>query len=422
MTNISLDSADAAARKQCEDGSSFFVFLNYYRWLNWGLAVVLLIAKVAPPTPIAVTISVYLSVFIYNAVFTWRSRDIEKMLQKYPALIAVDILFCFSIVFVYGWRSPFTAYGFSPVMMAGFVFGMRGAFTVAALCAAGYGLSVTMRGPTLARIIAMDMLDQELFQVFDYFLVAIFFSYPASLAKKLRKSNKELVAAQDEIERLVLAKERRRLAGDIHDSAIQSLHGANMLLGVAIKESRGHAPEMVQHLDLVKEALNQTLAEIGTAVDDLFDDRLDERSFCCIAQKAMSSFKRKHQIESRFCATGCEIKLSSENKKALYLIIQEALSNVAKHSGARFVDININYGVDELTLAIKDDGCGFDVTDATRRGHGLDMLSMRARELGGTVKIDSNTGRGTAIVVTAPIPGEHCRACRDGHYFLAVKP
>jgi len=405
MTNKSINGAAAAVKKQWMDGGSFFVFLNSYRWLNWVLAVVLLVAKVAPPTPIAITISVYSIVFIYNAVFTWRSRDIERILKRYPALIAVDIVFCFAIVFVYGWRSPFTAYGFSPVMIAGFLFGMGGAFGAAALCAAGYGLSVMLRGPALARIVSMGLLDQELFQGFDYFLVAIFFSYPASLAKKLRQSNTELVGAQAEIERLTLAKERRRLAGDIHDSVIQSLHSANLLLSGSIKESLQSAPKVSKRLTLAKEALDQALTEIGLAVDDLFEDKLGARSFCQLAREAVEAVEDKHKIAARFCARGREVPCSGEAKKALCLIVQEALSNTVKHSGAGTVDLNIDFSPEGVTLCIGDDGHGFDTGGAGSDGHGLDMISARARELGGASTVDSAAGRGTVLTIVVPTSG-----------------
>jgi len=383
------------------DFGGFFVFLNSYRWLNWVLAVVLLVAKVAPPTPAAVTITVYSLVFIYNFLFTWRSRDIEKILRRYPALIAVDVLFCFAIVLAYGWRSPFTAYGFSPVMMAGFLFGVEGGFVAAAVCGAGYALSVALKGPAWAKIVQMGLLDQELFQVFDYFLVAIFFSYPASLAEKLRRSNNELIAAQAEVERLTLAKERERLAGDIHDSVTQSLLSIDMLLGDSIKAVRGDE-QMSKRLGLAKEAAQKARDEIRSAIDDLFDDRYSSKTLCELAEHALTLAKQNHDLAGELILGGEESSLGLEAKKALFLILSEALSNCIKHARAARVDVSLDFKACGLTMEIVDDGEGFSDAEA-KRGYGLRMISHRAEALNGACEIVSELGLGTRVTVTIPL-------------------
>lgn len=394
------DDVGAPKNKRIDFGS-FFVFLNSYRWLNWVLAIVLLVAKVTPPTPVAVTIAVYSIVFVYNFIFTWRSRDIEKMLRRYPVLISVDILFCFVIVFVYGWRSPFTAYGFSPVMMAGFLLGVEGGFVAAAVCGAGYALSVALKGPAWAKVVQMGLLDQELFQVFDYFLVAIFFSYPASLAEKLRRSNNELVAAQAEVERLTLAKERERLAGDIHDSVTQSLLSIDMLLGDSIKAVKDDE-QMSKRLGLAKEAAQKARDEIRSAIDDLFDDRYSSKTLWELAERALTRVKQNHNLVGELILGGEEANLDPEAKKALFLILSEALSNCIKYARAARVDISLDFKAGVFTMEIVDDGEGFSDVEA-KRGYGLRMISHRAEELKGACEIVSGLGQGTRVTVTIPL-------------------
>ena len=363
----------------------------------------MLVAKVTPPTPAAVTIAVYSIVFIYNFIFTWRSRDIEKILRRWPALISVDVLFCFAIVLVYGYRSPFTAYGFSPVMMAGFLLGMEGALVVAAICAAGYALSVTLNGPAWAKIVKDGLLDQELFQVFDYFLVAIFFSYPASLAEKLRRSNVELISAQAKVEQLTLTKERRRLAGDIHDSVTQSLLAVGMILADAGKAC-SEDEQLSRRLGLAREATAKALDEIRLSIDDLFEDHYASQPLVELAGTAVDSLRRNHDIQATFVARDSDVELQPETKKALCLILQEALSNAIKHSRAERVDVSLIVEPTLITLEIVDDGDGF-LADKVDRGYGLKMMSHRAEGLLGKCHISSELGKGTSIIATIPVSG-----------------
>lgn len=387
------------------EGGTFFVFLNSYRWLNWVLAVVLLVAKVTPPTPVAVTITVYSLVFIYNFIFTWRSRDIERLLRRWPALISIDIIFCFAIVLVYGWRSPFTAYGFSPVMMVGFILGIKGGFFVAAVCAAGYALSVITRGPAWDRIVSMGMLDQELFQCFDYFLVAIFFSYPASLAEKLRRTNAELVAAQAKVERLILTKERERLAGDFHDSVTQSLLAVGMILTDASR-ARLEDKQLSKRLALAREANAKALEEIRLSIDDLFEDHYAAQPLAELAGSAVNDLRQSHNIQATFVAPESDGDIDPETKKAFCLILQESLSNAAKHAHAGRVDVSLVVGPTSINLKVVDDGEGFSV-DGVDRGYGLKMMAQRAEGLRGKCHIFSEPGKGTTVIATVPAGGKN---------------
>jgi signal transduction histidine kinase len=87
----------------------------------------------------------------------------------------------------------------------------------------------------------------------------------------------------------------------------------------------------------------------------------------------------------------------------LFRVVQEALQNAVKHSGAREISVRLSGGDEGLTLTIADDGTGFDVEPAM--GSGLGLISMRERleAIGGTLKIHSAPTKGTRIVVCAPL-------------------
>jgi signal transduction histidine kinase len=94
--------------------------------------------------------------------------------------------------------------------------------------------------------------------------------------------------------------------------------------------------------------------------------------------------------------------LSTELGLSLYRIVQEALQNAAKHSRARTVSVELRAGAGGLTLAIVDDGIGFDVGADTRSGMGLLSVRERVEAVGGTVEIRSHPGDGTALEVRVP--------------------
>jgi signal transduction histidine kinase len=91
------------------------------------------------------------------------------------------------------------------------------------------------------------------------------------------------------------------------------------------------------------------------------------------------------------------IILNTKTKKNLYLIIKEALNNTLKYADAFRVKIEVNYQKPEIILLLKDDGNGFDVATAMKKGHGLSNMKKRAQEMDGQLEITSATGRGTKI-------------------------
>lgn len=385
-----------------DDGSrSFFAFLNSFRWLNWVLALVLLYFKATPKMPASTTAIVYGAVFVYNCAFTFWPARVEKTLRKYPFLLLADITFCSALMWVYGWQSPFTVYSFSPVMLAGYLFKVPGSFVAAALSSIGYGVGAEIQGYSWAKITAMGMVDLHLFQYFDYFLIAVFFSYPAVLADKLRRSNQELVKAQAEIERLVVSKERKRLAGDMHDNVTQSLLGVGLLLEAAMREV-GDNPKLAERLILAKESATQALDNMRSAIDDLFEEHLSSQCLTELVAKKAAEVERSHNIPIDFCVRGQAVQIPTPAKKAIYLIVQEALSNALKHAAARQINIELAYSTGELKVEINDDGNGFE-TGRESGGHGLKSMKTRANQMNAELEVDSAPSTGTRIIMRAPL-------------------
>ncbi len=383
-----------------QERNGFFVFLNSYRWLNWVLAVVLLHLGATPHVSPLTTVLVFAAVFLYNGVFTLCPQRVETYLRRVPALLLVDVLFCSSLLLVYGWGSPFYVYSFSPAMLAGYLFGLRGAFIVAALGSVGYVSSVSLTGKVWSEIAELGELDTHIAQAFDYFIVAVFFSYPAALAERLRRTNTDLHQAQLKIERLVLDKERQRVASEIHDGVTQSLMGLNLLVEDALKKSSEEPVK--ERLSLAQEAAAKAISQTRLAIDDLFEERLGGRSLAELAETVFEDLGRVHSIEAEFVVEGREEEVPADIKKALYMVLQEAVGNIIKHAHATRIDAKLCFQDHCIQLSISDNGSGFD-PELPRTGYGLSTISNRVREIEGIFKLDSLAGRGTSILIRVPV-------------------
>jgi signal transduction histidine kinase len=99
-------------------------------------------------------------------------------------------------------------------------------------------------------------------------------------------------------------------------------------------------------------------------------------------------------------------RLADETETHLFRIAQEALTNVARHSGAKHVRIMLGSTGSEICLSVQDDGCGLPATASTRRGLGMIGMRARARSAGGDVTVHGDNGHGVLIEVRVPLDNE----------------
>ncbi len=99
-----------------------------------------------------------------------------------------------------------------------------------------------------------------------------------------------------------------------------------------------------------------------------------------------------------------ELDLPDEHRTCIYRVVQEALTNAARHAGAKSIRVTLHGGSDTLSLAVEDDGSGFDVQRVRGRGLGLLNIEERVRELGGRVQFLSAPSRGTLLRCEIPLP------------------
>ena len=153
---------------------------------------------------------------------------------------------------------------------------------------------------------------------------------------------------------------------------------------------------------------HQTLRAIRNLSIDLRPSALDDLGLLPALRWYVKEYSQKCSIEVEFLATGFKQRLPAEMETALYRIVQESLTNTARHAYAHKVLITMKEDADAVYATITDDGCGFDVGAVQKspdhdRGLGLAGMNERALLLNGTLDVHASPAHGTTIEVRLPL-------------------
>ena len=200
--------------------------------------------------------------------------------------------------------------------------------------------------------------------------------------------------------------ERKRIARELHDETSQVL--TSLLISLAILEESTTTQEARDRIADTRKLAHQTLRAIRSLSIDLRPSALDDLGLLPALRWYIKEYQQKCSIEVEFAATGFKERLPAEMETALYRIVQESLTNTARHANASRVVITMKEDTDAVYATITDNGCGFDVGSILKspdqeRGLGLAGMSERALLLDGTLNINSSPGHGTSIEVYIPL-------------------
>jgi two-component system, NarL family, sensor histidine kinase UhpB len=204
-----------------------------------------------------------------------------------------------------------------------------------------------------------------------------------------RRSGRLVLRAQEE--------ERRRLARDLHDEVNQALTAILLRLEAA---SQAAPPELEEELGELKRLVNQAMEELLQLARQLRPTALDDHGLLPALATHVRRFASQTGIQADLQTHG-EPDLAPDQEIAVYRVAQEALANVARHSKASQVKVDLDTSGTALELRVRDDGTGFDSL-RRRKGLGLDGMAERARLVGGELVIDSRPGVGTELVMRVP--------------------
>ncbi len=223
------------------------------------------------------------------------------------------------------------------------------------------------------------------------------------LARRLNAMAEQLHDLLQTRTALAAVAERHRLARELHDAVKQLVFSTEMQLAAASQHlAQGRVPRAQQALHEAQALLQQTQHELRALIHEL------RPAF----QTDLLTALRMH-LQRWEQQTGIPVHFQPEVATPpppdvthpLLRVVQEALTNVARHSGARQVWVRLRVDGEALRLVVQDDGQGFD--PARRRGFGLVSMQERVQALGGTFRVRSAAGQGTQVYIVIPIGGQH---------------
>jgi two-component system, NarL family, sensor kinase len=222
-----------------------------------------------------------------------------------------------------------------------------------------------------------------------------------------RRMARRLRAGQRERERLLQRAidasdtERRRIAGELHDSVVQNLAGVSYSLAAAAERGaatgNGHPP-VAETLERAADQTRESIRELRGLLVEIYPPSLHRAGLAAALGDAAAPLVRRG-IDVR-TSVPPELEIPEECEALLFRVAQEALRNVANHADAWHVEVRVERSGDRLSMEVQDDGRGFDTDTPRPEGHfGLSLIEDLARDADADLVVDSRPGEGTRVRV-----------------------
>ena len=332
-----------------------------------------------------------------------RMRKTSRLLEPTLLAIAIVLTSVFAFGAESGWRGNTPALVYSPLpvlLWATIRFGVGGvsisllATSLIALWNALHG-----RDPFTGGSVSQNVLTLQIF----FCSIGPPFMLLAAYIAELKQSSSKLVAAQDQ--------ERRRIARELHDDVCQQL----TLVQLDLEEARDIAdPSLNSRLAIIYDQVSNVANALHEISHGLHPTFLKHSGLGVALRALCQRIGTEKSLRVSFIDETQPTSTSIEISLCLYRVAQEALQNVAKHSHAQSVTVELKDTSDRVSLRIGDDGIGFNMREERMNGLGLISMLERVRLIGGTLRIRSCPNSGTTIEAFVPLD-----TTQSGHESLA---
>jgi nitrate/nitrite-specific signal transduction histidine kinase len=218
----------------------------------------------------------------------------------------------------------------------------------------------------------------------------------------------------DETRQMAVMEERNRMAREIHDTLAQGFSGIILQLEAGEQALGSDLPALQRHLNQARNLARKSLAEARRSVWNLRPQALEQRPLADAIKEEVDRFSQGTGVNVKFNILGDRRDLPPELEAGILRIFQESMANVRKHAKATEVEVNLTFNEAAAELAVRDNGVGFkpkvsgDVDRGKKKRDTFGLISMRerARGLGGTFEVQSQSGKGTLVKIVIPIGKE----------------
>ena len=219
-----------------------------------------------------------------------------------------------------------------------------------------------------------------------------------SLALELQENNQKLQVYSQQLKQLASARERDRLARELHDAVTQTIFTMNLTVqstGLLLASDKNRAAAQLEHLSQLS---RNALSEIQELISQLRPEQYEENRLALSLRRHLSERLLPEGLQISLEVEG-DYKLGQEEEQGLFRIVQEGLNNIVKHSQATQAWVRL-YMKEPFWVEIEDQGRGFNYQQAQASGgFGLASMRERAEEIGWDLKILTSPGAGTSIRV-----------------------
>src|SRR5437773_3525233 len=204
------------------------------------------------------------------------------------------------------------------------------------------------------------------------------------------------------------AVERARFARELHDGGVQSLIAVEMQVDVLRRQSRGQSGGVTNELGRIQGLLREEVLKLRELMQQMKSLDVDSRKLLRFLEDTVERFQRETGISARFVSEMIELNMPQPVCREIARIVQEALVNVRKHSGARQVLVRFSSSDARWNLIIEDNGRGFPFSgrlsqaELEAMGKGPLVIKERIRLIDGELTIESNPGRGSRLEIRVP--------------------
>ena len=222
------------------------------------------------------------------------------------------------------------------------------------------------------------------------------------LLVELQQAHRQLQDYAGQAEELAVAKERNRLARELHDSVAQTLYGLTLQAEAASRRlTMGKTDEVAGYLREIRDSSQQTLKETRLLIFELRSPILEKEGLVSALRARLESVESRsgHKTQINLQEIG---RFPSGVETALYGISNEVLNNILKHAHASEIKVSLEKKPDKVILEISDNGIGFDLLSTDNHGGlGLKGMKERAEQIGGDLQVRSGE-KGTQVKVEVP--------------------
>ena len=222
------------------------------------------------------------------------------------------------------------------------------------------------------------------------------------MVEELEINNRQLQAYSQQLEQLATARERLHLARELHDSVTQTIFSMNLTTQSALVLLERDPGRVAGQLDHLNQLAQSALSEMRVLITELRPTSVAEGGLAAALRQHLSSRPLPEGLSVSFDVEGDQSLMPAE-EQGLFRIVQEAVNNVVKHSGASQATIRLHQ-TDPFWIEVEDNGQGFDL-ESTQTGNrsggqvGLSGMQERVAEIGWDLRVISSPGTGTRIQI-----------------------